>query len=247
MTAEPTSKLPEVTVEELLSRGPCWTENKVRAALSGRERWTALDILAASDKDIPHHAKLWVILHPQASPSGIVLLAVCWCVRHTPLGDGRTVWGLLTDKRSRRAVEVVERYARGQATQSDIRDAYAAAAEAHAAYNAAYAAHAARAEAHAAYAAAAAHAARAAARAAYAAYNAAHAAHAAYAAAAADAADAARAAVRAARAAARAARAARLTYVAAADAAVQAQIRGIERLIREYAQTGELPEIESET
>ena len=44
----------------------------------------------------------------------------CWCVRHTPLFDGRTVWDLLTDQRSRTAVEVSERYAAGQATFSEL-------------------------------------------------------------------------------------------------------------------------------
>ena len=54
-------------------------------------------------------------------------LIACACVRETPLPDGRKVWGLLTDPRSRTAVEVAERFAIGGATEED-RDAAVAAA-----------------------------------------------------------------------------------------------------------------------
>ena len=47
-------------------------------------------------------------------------LYACWCVRHTPVGGGRVVWDLLTDVRSRRAVEITERYAVGTATEDDL-------------------------------------------------------------------------------------------------------------------------------
>jgi len=50
-----------------------------------------------------------------------------WCVRHTPLADGRTVWDLLTDPRSRNAVETKELWLRGEATDSDLRAACSAA------------------------------------------------------------------------------------------------------------------------
>jgi hypothetical protein len=54
-------------------------------------------------------------------------LFACWCVRHTPLGDGRTTWDLLTDKRSRNAVEIAERFASGGATREELDAAGAAA------------------------------------------------------------------------------------------------------------------------
>lgn len=57
-------------------------------------------------------------------------LFACWCVRHTPLADGRKVWDLLTDPRSRTAVEVAERFANGKATITELSASWYAAADA---------------------------------------------------------------------------------------------------------------------
>ena len=51
-------------------------------------------------------------------------LIACDMVRYTPLSDGRTVWDLLTDERSRNAVEVTERYAVGEATDKELQAAW---------------------------------------------------------------------------------------------------------------------------
>ena len=71
-------------------------------------------------------------------------LYACGCARNTPLADGRTLWDLLTDQRSRTAIEVAERYAEGKASdeeRQEARNAAAAyAADAAADYAAAYAA-----------------------------------------------------------------------------------------------------------
>ena len=59
-------------------------------------------------------------------------LFACWCVRETPIADGRKVWDLLTDERSRNAVIVSERFANGEATEEErvaARDAAESAAE----------------------------------------------------------------------------------------------------------------------
>ena len=54
-------------------------------------------------------------------------LFACWCVRNTPLEDGRKVWDLLTDDRSRNAVAVAERFANSEATESELHAAWAVA------------------------------------------------------------------------------------------------------------------------
>jgi hypothetical protein len=65
-------------------------------------------------------------------------LYACACARGTPLADGRTLWELLADKRSRTAVEVAERYAEGNATEIERNAAWSAAwnAAGNAAWNA---------------------------------------------------------------------------------------------------------------
>ena len=66
----------------------------------------------------------------------------CWCIRNTPIGGGKTVWDLLTDERSRNAVEVAELFARNEVTRKELAAARAAAwaAARDAAWDAAWAA-----------------------------------------------------------------------------------------------------------
>jgi hypothetical protein len=86
---------------------------------------------------------LWLCDHGGISDATMRMLA-CRFVRETPMGDGRMVWDLLTDERSRTAVEVAERYAKGEATAEELRSAWAwANAAANAAAGAAWAAEAA--------------------------------------------------------------------------------------------------------
>jgi hypothetical protein len=75
--------------------------------------------------------------------SRVLRLWGCWCIRNTKLADGRTVWDLLTDQRSRNAVEMAERFARGEATSDELAAAWGAASAASAAWGAASAANAA--------------------------------------------------------------------------------------------------------
>ena len=61
-------------------------------------------------------------------------LFACWCVRNTPLRGGKMTWDLLNDQRCKDAVEVAERYAKGEATKEELvaasDAAYAAASDA---------------------------------------------------------------------------------------------------------------------
>ena len=73
---------------------------------------------------------IWICRRVDRMPDDRALrLFAVWCVRSTPLGDGRVTGNLLTDPRSLAALEVAERYAHGQATDAELASAaYAAAA-----------------------------------------------------------------------------------------------------------------------
>jgi hypothetical protein len=86
-----------------------------------------------------HEWLIWTATRPGVFPDTVLRKLACRFVRETPLSDGRTVWDLLTDERSRKAVEVAELYADGKATKEDLEAARAVAADA-AAYTAACAA-----------------------------------------------------------------------------------------------------------
>jgi hypothetical protein len=79
------------------------------------------------------HGKLdwliWTATRPGVFPDSVLRKLACRFVRETPWADGRKVWDLLTDERSRKAVEVAELYADGKATYEELHaaDAYAAA------------------------------------------------------------------------------------------------------------------------
>jgi len=49
-----------------------------------------------------------------------IILFACWCVRNTPLEDGRKVWDLLEDQRSKEAIEITEQYIVGNATLDEL-------------------------------------------------------------------------------------------------------------------------------
>ena len=120
------------TIADIREIGPCYDPvtglNSDGKRVNGgylSEDWTGtlLDILAV--EDCPAEDRLWVALKLLDDRSR--RLIACQFVRRTPLADGRTVWDLLTDERSRNAVEVAERFADGEATEGELTEASAAA------------------------------------------------------------------------------------------------------------------------
>ena len=83
---------------------------------------------AAWEKCVRPEWMIWAIrkLLPKQDDEKFRLFA-CWCARNTPVANGRTTWDLLTDERSRRAIEVAEAFARGKATLEELAAAEAAA------------------------------------------------------------------------------------------------------------------------
>jgi hypothetical protein len=77
-----------------------------------------------------HEWLIWTATRPGVFPSSTLRKLVCRFVRETPLLDGRKVWDLLTDERSRKAVEIASEYADGKATGDELKAARDAAASA---------------------------------------------------------------------------------------------------------------------
>ena len=97
------------------------------------------DVWDAMIKQDRHDWLIWTATRPGVFSVSILRKLACRFVRETPLTDGRKVCDLLTDERSRKAVEVAERYADGKATDGELQAARAAARAAYAAAYAAYA------------------------------------------------------------------------------------------------------------
>ena len=96
------------------------------------------DVWDAMIEQGKHDWLIWTVTRPGVFPDSVLRKLACRFVRETPLSDGRKVWDLLTDERSRKAVEVAEAYADGNATGGELQAAYAAACAAYAAARAAY-------------------------------------------------------------------------------------------------------------
>jgi hypothetical protein len=86
------------------------------------------DVWDAMIKQDRHDWLIWTATRPGVFSDSTLRKLACRFVRETPLADGRKVWDLLTDERSRRVVEVAERYADGKATAQELAAADAAAA-----------------------------------------------------------------------------------------------------------------------
>ena len=84
------------------------------------------DVAESADKIAGRHREvLWM-----ADATTVLHRFACWCVRNTPTGNGKTTWGLLTDPRSRAAIETKERWLDGTATDAELAAARAAASAA---------------------------------------------------------------------------------------------------------------------
>ena len=125
-----------MTIEQYVA----WLRDQ--GACQGAVEWSAkrADFAACwRECDAPQWM-LWLLDHLNVLDRARNRKFACRCVRETPLADGRKVWDLLTDARSRAAVECAERHAEGQATDEELAAAWAAAVAAWAAARAAGAA-----------------------------------------------------------------------------------------------------------
>jgi hypothetical protein len=102
------------TIEDIRSWKPCYDPVKhLPEGWSG----TALDII--KNESIPFNDALWVVCRDGILSDKTMRLFAVWCAR--------SVEHLLTDERSKNAINVAEKYANGLATDDNLRAAWDAA------------------------------------------------------------------------------------------------------------------------
>lgn len=105
--------LPILTWSDFDQFDPCYSPQEKYGDFSG----TILDIL--KDERIPNDDKIWAATCKGILPDYVNRKFATQCCRQ--------VWHLLTDERSRTAVEVAERFNEGNATETELDAAWAAA------------------------------------------------------------------------------------------------------------------------
>lgn len=88
------------------------------------------DVWDAMIEQGKHGWLVWVATLPGMFSEAVLRKLACRFIREVPVSNGRTAWDLLTDERSRRAVEVAEAYADGKATPMELVGARLAAEDA---------------------------------------------------------------------------------------------------------------------
>ena len=103
-----------ITIEDLLSWGPCRDHQELCAMAAGRERWTALDILAL---DQPPSDLLWVVLRPELIPEHVLHELACDFAEHVlHLFEGVHP----SEDRPRAAIEAKRAWLRGEITGKQL-------------------------------------------------------------------------------------------------------------------------------
>ena len=74
------------------------------------------DVIVGDDKLVGRHREVIAVV----DATKLLQWWACWCVRNTPLPDGKTTWSLLDDERSRRGIEVKELWLDGKATDAEL-------------------------------------------------------------------------------------------------------------------------------
>ena len=103
-----------ITIDDLLSWGPCRDYLELGRLAAGRERWTALDILAL---DQPPGDLLWVVLRTELIPERVLHELACDFAEHVLYLFERV---RPEDGRPRAAIEAKRAWLRGEITDEQL-------------------------------------------------------------------------------------------------------------------------------
>jgi len=124
----------KVNVEKFISFGPCYSRDKIRELAGDKKDWSALDILKL--ESVPADDRLWAVLREEFIDDRILRLFAVWCARQCNQTEPICI----------DAINTAERFANGEATEEELKDARSAAwsaswsAAGYAAWNAAWSA-----------------------------------------------------------------------------------------------------------
>ena len=105
------------TIDDIRSWNPCYEPNRYLP-----EGWSGTVIDVLKHDSIPPEDKLWVVCREELIDAKTLRLFAVWCARQ--------VEHLMTDERSKKAIDVAERFALGKATEEELAAARDAARDA---------------------------------------------------------------------------------------------------------------------
>jgi len=118
-----------VTIEDILSFGPCWENARERmekiAQKYNQQEWSAVDVLRLPEALVSNADKLWLVLREELVDVPVLHEFACRCAEHVLSKIDNP------DPRSVAAVEAKRAWLRGEISDDELDNAHDAAGAAH--------------------------------------------------------------------------------------------------------------------